>query len=599
MPPIAHAARRSPGIPRNATNALTPTTWTAGIFICLTVFIGLSPAIFGNYAIFDDFRFILDFGWEGKSKFSSIMVKEGRPLYALVAEAGFKSVIWISDLRWLRLIAVLLAAAVAFFLFRCSRKEVGVVAAAAIGAVAVLNPGGAIYAFWAACFPYLAAVCLSLIGGWFWTRPTGWGWRILGCILMLTALFIYQPAALFFLLSGIIRHAGSETEEPSLRDPRVLGIVGTLLCLVLYFVVFRGYMVLFAIEDTRSGRLDPYGAFARVGVFFTTLLPQVFKNWGALFGGVTGFMFQLVQAAGVAFYVWDRRTTWRVRAFSSLLVLALFGVAAIPFLISADGLSPSRILAPLFAVIGVLAVLGWHRVLALFPATRSLILGATCLLLAGFTFAAGYWGHVEPRGREVVALREAAAETSKSLPSGLTVIRPSYQAPASKHLHHAYEYGVYELTFPMFSVEWVILTLLEAHGIRPEDLKGTAPINAVDVILIAPDAATVPPVYPVIDMRRELQGLDVSPIPFSTGEKRVHERIGEVAFHPPAYFISDWFGMFYELNHVWIRHQEHGWLSWGSAPDDNPVVAYDAAGRRLEFYRPNGPASGEQTPAAR
>ena len=598
MSPISQAAGPFPNSPQKGVDFLAPTTLATGIFICLTVFIGLSPAIFGNYAIFDDCRFLLDYGWEGKSHFSGVMIAEGRPLYALLAEAGFKQLVWISGLRWLRLSAVLFAVAAVLFLFHCSRKKVGPMTGAAIGAAVILSPGGAIYAFWAACFPYLGAVLLSLIGGWLWTRPSGWKGRMAGIILTLAALFIYQPAALFFLLGGIVRHSGSETKAPSLHDPRILGIVGVLLSLVIYFILFRGYMVWFAIEDNRSGRLDLFGAFERTGVLFTALLPQVFKNWGALFGSVPSLLFQLVQATGVALYIWDRRTTWSAWAASTMIVIALLGVAAIPFLISGEGLRPSRILAPLFAVIGGLTVLGWHRFLEPFKWARPLVMGAFCLLLAGFTFAGGYWGHVEPRERETAALRQAAAEEAEALPPGLTIIRPSARTRANDHLYHVYEYGIYELTVPMFSVEWAILNLLEAEGMLPGDLEGTAPINAVDVLLIAPDAATVPPIYPVIDMRRVLQGLDVSPIPFSTGEKRVHERIGEVAFHPPAYFISDWFGMFYELNHVWIRHQEHGWLSWGSESAADPVVAYDAAGRRLEFFRPNDPASGEQTPAA-
>jgi hypothetical protein len=210
---------------------LSSCRWTLTA-VALTVVGVFLPTVIVPYAFSDDYTDLyMATGWGGTAQFGRNIIDvsaiTGRPFSGLLIQWFFAAAGAIENLRFVRLVAVLTIVALALLgHWTLVRSGVKRVPAALIAVILCTLPPFQVYASWAVLFSSPLAAFLAGCGSLFAVsavrgRPELARDRYLGAVfLVLAALLIYQPAAMFFWVFFAIAMVGSAT------DPiRSLGVV--------------------------------------------------------------------------------------------------------------------------------------------------------------------------------------------------------------------------------------------------------------------------------------------------------------------------------------------------------------------------------------
>ncbi len=178
----------------------------------------LAFAVFGAYGIvlstsfgaLDDYTFLHDAILRGFGT-RNLLIGAGRPINGLLLQAGFRGASSIENLTYLRavtLVGIWLLGLGFYYVAR--RNGVAVVTALAIGCGVVLSPSFNVYAVWAQHFTMPVAGLIGLYSGYILTPASGYGRDgrapklLVASGLLVFAMLIYQPAALFFWVAVLI-----------------------------------------------------------------------------------------------------------------------------------------------------------------------------------------------------------------------------------------------------------------------------------------------------------------------------------------------------------------------------------------------------------
>jgi len=569
--------------------------WLWGILALLLGWI-YWPVAMATFGIYDANKYLLDYGWTGESSFSRIMNGGGRWVYAFACEVIFPRLLYISDLGLLRLLSFggLLGGVYLWVVWaRRHGWAAGWIFAAAL--LLFANPAVAVYIFWSVCFPYPAAIALALGAALLWSRQR-WLSCLLGALLLQVSFAIYQPAALTFVLGGLLmtlHHSDDLTWQRILRHPGVFNLLGIVGSLGLNFALFKGYNAVFLDGKGEGERLETGLNFVEQAErVVTQLVPRILDFWNDLLTGDGGVWLMVALSLGLLAALVAQ--LWR-RPFLSVIVRLVVICAAIllaflPALVSAKGYAPYRLLAPAYAVFGLLAVAGWREMAGWLrpPAARWMLAGLLAVVMGGYTFMARATikeGIVVPRQLEYDRLM-AYFEALDQFPEGLTLIPPDPQYPAAPGVRARAEYGVFDLTYEVFSDSLVALIALEAFKKQPADIGHDHPLNRMDIMPFPRSVLLVPPVYPILDATEVVLGESPAPIQTSEPVQQEHPRVGVATYYAPHYYSSPWFGNFWEQGKVWARHESYGWIFWTSPPG-SPVLRFQTLdGRQIELTVP-------------
>jgi len=552
----------------------------AGFTSALAVSLVFLPVMFSHYGIYDAVRMALDFTWAGESRLMGVMLGGGRFLYAWIAQLGFGSMETIEDLWFLRAVGILSLILCAFVVtvYAC-RQGWGYLAAVCVAIVAIVNPGTAVYGFWSACFPYGCAILASLLAGILWER-IDWKSRVASLLLMQMSLMIYQPAALYFFLGPFLAWFGNR-EKPARPFVAVWCSLGIFLNLLVHVTVVRLVVGIFPELPVQSSRLIDGGLVEAVRNLLTSVLPRVFSGWGDLFPGHFALGMILIMGLGwILFFLKSRGTGDLI-----LKVLCIIPIAftLLPAFVSADGYAPCRLLAPAYCGAGVIALAGFARGFSgRFPLRIISITGLGLVLLIAGSYSVQF-GIVKPRVLEISVIRQVLEESGPEAPKGMTIIRPKGTYPIDKHILQKAEYGAFELTYGGFSEAYLSLI---AADVFDWSRDGQNPINRVLWIFCPDTVETVPPFFPILDLREHLQGLSIEPLAVSQGSPVHHPYLGDALFFPPALYLTPGLGLTRQEADRWFFMAGYGWMQWTSDPDELPLVAQDIEGELHSFETP-------------
>lgn len=515
-----------------------------------------------------------DYGWTGESRLTGVIMGGGRFLYAGLARWGFSATPYLEDLWMLRLIGVAgLALAACLISGHAVKAGWTWAGAVCLGLAATLNPGAAVYGFWSACFPYGAAMAVAFLAGLLWERPC-WSLRLLSILLLQGALTVYQPAGLYFLAGPLISWFG-RTGEPLRPFRPVWNLLGVIAGLILHVFVVRLVLDLLPGDvPDQAGRLISGGVLGSLGNVAGAVLPRVLSGWGILVPGPWALLHLIPAVGGILLFLLHSRGPGDRPA--RLLALLVAGAGFIPALISADGYTPFRLLAPAYALGGIVVLAGYHQGLARRRGTGRAVLAGMALLAAGFAAYSIQAGIVRPRVAEAMAVSAALEEIGHDgTPAGVAVIRPAGTHPFDRGMRQLAEYGAYETTFAGFSEAWMALVAAKAYGWEPGHLY---PVNQIHWLFYPADTAAVPPFYPLIDLRERLQALPVSEPERAAGRAALHPHLGECRFFPPNLYHSPVLGLIQQEADDWFFMPGKGWMQWESEPGERPLRARNVRG---------------------
>ncbi len=353
------------------------------VAIFLLLLLVYLPAITIKYAFLDSY-ILLASGIQGQLHgILQMIVQGGRPLYAIYTSVAYGHTASIGDLRYLRAFGVAGIGVLACLLYRALSETTVHAAAAIAGSVLFcLTPSFQIYAAWDACATAPWAAVLAAFA--FLLCDQGGARRMAGAaFLLFCAMMIYQPATMVFwdfaAVAWLLRPA-----LPAMR--RILAAAGV--------------MAAALAGDYAALKLLPRWLYGDGAVFSRTALVH------DIYGKVVWFfheplfdalnLFSIQPSVNIVSGIFSLRPGWGVyqpfaniadavllgtltfvgawlyfgRGAPARIMLALCLVPAtyIPNLLVAENWASYRTqdaLAGLFVLFGIVAVLGWVRVLRL------------------------------------------------------------------------------------------------------------------------------------------------------------------------------------------------------------------------------------------
>ncbi len=342
------------------------------LILCLVVIAGLSPAIFTDYALSDDYAYLY-WGNAGEYKlFYDVCILYGRPLLGPLMLPPFIWIDTLSQVGLLRLIGVFGSIVFALVGAHLLHRETkfNALFCGLFGILLALCPGNAYQAMWAACFPYPLASAFALLAGYALAKQLGGGMstaralRAAGCVLVIyLVLNIYQPSALVALVGGLLACLSAAGRERIVRPLAFLVVIGALF--VGYYLLtkhvvqpllFGGNLPPWA---NRYGlNLDP----ATLVAFTAGMVARGLALWSDLGGGI----YQVVSILAVAalslrgVFIWSGKNA-RL-ALAGAAVLALFvGFALAPLIVNSERAYFCRTMVAFYGMVSVPLVFGLQQ----------------------------------------------------------------------------------------------------------------------------------------------------------------------------------------------------------------------------------------------
>ena len=479
--------------------------------IAVTVLVTFLPVIRGRYGFSDDYPLLFMFGRGGSSSWfgtaTQYYVTGGRPISAFVWDVAYSIAGTIDNLRFIRFLGVAGIAGLGITLqWALVRSGVRAIPATLFSLFICTLPQFQVIASWAVLFvsPYaalLSAGASFLIGNAVGERHSPL--RLLcATVLLLTALFVYQPAAMFFWVFLAIALIGSRHNAPRARS------------LVRFHFVVCGAAVAIAFLWTKAairllGDAAPNAARSAVthdpiGKLTWFLGNPLYESLNLSHLKAVPSLAALVTAIAFGGGILLLRTE-KCAPFILGVGLLLIPLSFLPGLVVAENLSAYRIevaLAPLIGLYACLGALGlWFAARRWLESRKRLRTAAfveRVLLAAAFVLiavSAANASHnvrvymVHPQEVELGLLRREVAALPYRIPR-VAYIRPKRGLTRE---YFSDELGVPSSLRPWSPRPAVFLVLAEQHRLA----YGAAP-PIVDVL---PAGAEVTRDEPVVDLR--------------------------------------------------------------------------------------------------
>lgn len=478
-----------------------PVALFLGIFVLV-----YAPVLVTPYAFMDDYALLASRvqadSWE-RGQENAQMIASGRPILALLVDVTYRFLADIAALRALRLLGVIGVALLAWsFLRQCLLAGWPYSPSFSLTLTVFTLPPFQVYTSWAvmAFMPFaalLAGGAFGLTTQSFEEQPL---WRKLllasaAVFLLLAALAIYQPAAMFFCVFATVSLFKPDTPLPSLwRWGWWCGLILSCSCLAAFAVSQIGvalYEKELLLPPRASLTVDLLGKmswFFREPLACALHLLSLFPHrWSS----VTISMFIV---GGMLLYF---QGTMIERFGKLLLAFFVIFVSYLPNLVAAESWAAYRTqvaLTSLIAVYAFFALSGYSQVLQRKTLTLALPLILSGVALASIFCAAHnvYAYFARPQILELEWLRAQLTRENLAQASGIYIIRPTQK----NTLGPTWRYD--EFGFPSTAAAWVpkALAYLLVREIDPE--RVTMAIEA----LSAEEVRTFPLQALVIDMRQ-------------------------------------------------------------------------------------------------
>lgn len=330
--------------------------------------------IFHEYGFRDDYSHLRE-AQEEPGTLVKFTASHGRPLYGALLETSFGEAADVTNLPWLRLGSVLLLTLLGLALWRQLHQSGWTeIQAAAIGLGVTLLPAAQVTASWAACWPQVLALLLSLAGFTAIEAELERGGMkravalLGGCMIYLLAGLIYQSNALFAVVpiaAILLVRAGREP----LTDLRwaavhlvtlIIGVAGSYLLVQWLFSsgIFQ-----------ESARMQLEGnPLTKLGWFLWQPLPNALGLYAlrdGLAGGAIVFWGAVIVTTGLIGYGVKSATDPLLRKKWLLCLVALPVLAHVVSLFAAERSVGYRTLFPLSGLMLVLLVFALRSVVVI------------------------------------------------------------------------------------------------------------------------------------------------------------------------------------------------------------------------------------------
>ena len=408
-------------------------------------------------------------------------IQEGRPLYALVAHLLFQTTADIGDLRRVRFAGILGISLLAWIMYRILvRTGHDRFQSFCAGAIACSTLPFQLYASSVTLAPFPFAAVLSgfalILGDRAFTTPgrlSKWLQAGGAGVVLLAALAIYQPAAMFFwVFAAVILLEPNRTRRDVFRR---LGWY----CLIASFGLVPGYGLAElgpTLYPDRTGLVQDVPG--KLAWFLFTVFPQAVNfallspsHWLLSDGGATvssasrtadvlaGWMFFIVISAGLVLYLRGRRNgaPWKYGVAVSLLFASHMPNLAVESVEA--GYRTMAALSSLVVLYAYLAVKGFarpYRHRSSFP-LANVIMGAAaiaCVLSAAHHVRTWI---VEPQVRELEFMRDELTRHDLSGVGRIYVIRPAWWSTLAPLVHREFGYPSSAPWWNPYSMVFLIL----------------------------------------------------------------------------------------------------------------------------------------------
>jgi hypothetical protein len=485
--------------------------------ITLAVFGMYSSTVIVPYAFSDDYPILsMAVGqgpnpWFGRTILDAFTVN-GRPLAGVLDTFFFRAAGSIDNLRFIRLVAVVGIVALALLLhWALMRSGIRRTPAALIVVLMCSVPAFQVYASWTVLFvaPYAAllgggaSVLVASTADAHWTLVAD---RIVGATAMLlAALLIYQPPAMFFWVFLAIALIGVRGHGRALRLVRAHVVVAVAALAIAFGLLKLGVHLVgkTAPNATRNGLT--HDVAGKVHWFFEQPLYRSLNLFELTPSRWLATVVAAVAAGGIVLLLHHRA----VRPLLYLGIAAvLIPLSFLPNLVVAENsvtYRPEVSISSLMALYAGLGALGlwlsvreWLRPRVsnqALMAAGGLALALSVAFVATSAFVAARnvtTLFVEPQTTELRIIRSQVA----ALPTGarrIAFVQPSHFGGMTK-LVLGDEFGLPSSTQPWTPETSVLLILREEGRLGPSD-----PHPTID--LLSPDTTTYPENEPVVDVR--------------------------------------------------------------------------------------------------
>ncbi len=408
-----------------------------------------------------------DLFWELKTGFGPgsygsypRFLSEGRPLYGLLVLAGFKLVATAANLKYLRVLSVLLTFCFCFLIFNYLIWEGVSEPVSFIASLLIFClPGFSEFICWAECFPHHIPSMLSFCGGILTQRGLekhlgreGVGrmkstlFLLAAVILEITALFFYQTLALAFLMPAfftlLIR------QDVTLKSKRVFlsyFCFVFFLSLGLYYQFFQGLIENAGLSLASRGKLGPE-IWPKICWFFLNLI-EVSKFHLLLFKS-TGVQY-LFTALTVMLFC---RDLFR-KKFADLLLLLIFSILLLlPQLLIKENWMASRN----YMLVGAIWVFYLvNRVFEILPKANLLAVGCTGLVFSIAMLCNMHFAWVSPESKDYTFMQRFVNKLPEIGSNDLVVeaIPPKWNLHSDKS---AYLFYSDEWNYSIFITPWAL-----------------------------------------------------------------------------------------------------------------------------------------------
>ena len=385
MPPIS--VPQPPAHYKDSPETRLRLLWYFPIFLSVCI-----ASIGVGYGFSDSFAMLYAAHHETLLQFARKPIEGGRPVYALLLWIGFSLTHSVHDLIYLRAFSVVSLALLAIHIHRTLRfTDLPQYAVDVAPVLMCTVPAFLVYASWAVAAFYplaalLSAMAFQVIDESNNGQRASFRQLAAGFALLVTAMTIYQPAAMYYwVFAAIAWQIGKET----VSEFRIaMAGVMMMLALAMDFVLSKILPVLIYTDGNTLTRTKLLSHSAGKAVWFIEQPLKDVLNWFNLEPNNTiAAIAALFVLCGFALY---RRHDGRRGVLTQLgIVCALAVLSYLPNLIVAENWASYRTqaaLSGLFVLYGMLAFIGWARTFSWEWAARS----AAYVITAGVACWASY-----------------------------------------------------------------------------------------------------------------------------------------------------------------------------------------------------------------
>ena len=450
----------------------------------LLVLLCYLPLVFIEYGVGEDYRLLA--AYDRGEGFRGLSLAEGRPGFALWVRLVFSVLPDVSSLRYVRLLNILVLAALAVTIraawiragWRRGDATIAAVVALTLPSFQLLAASASIGSAPCAALAGAGAAFFALAASAAQVRSRRINLHIAASTLLLLGLVTYQPAGLiYFAFAIILLIAPNASPSAFTRAARAFIIVAVpaFVAAFLVFLVGRAAFRPYLLNAPRSHlQFDPAG---KAVWFLLRPLPHALNLWKLRPDLYFALAMLIGLATGMVLHLRSTTLAWR----RGLLACALLPLCYAPNLIVVENHSSFRSMTALSV-----AVLGWYLIVIhdQFATTRRRFFDAVlvAMLLAGLYFGATTPMRMIalPQARELRAARAAVAGFPSAYRS-IAVVPSDYRDSLASNVLYG-EFG-YPSTGEPFSLRTTYVLMRELHPTEDTAAIRILPADSLDGVL--------------------------------------------------------------------------------------------------------------------